>query len=106
MIYAEIDPQTGDVIQMIVADKSFIYSGAVGDPDRWVLCSRKNIRSGAMYYPGIGDRYNCQKDTYQPPRPTDPDSSRLWTWNDRCVAWVPSKPLPPDPWAKTVNPQE
>ena len=73
--YANID-DNNIVTQVIVADKSFIHSGAVGDPRKWIETSyntkgnqhpegtplRKN-------YAGVGYVYNVQLDAFIPPKP-------------------------------------
>src|SRR4030042_3224946 len=62
--FAELDAD-GIVLRVIVADRAFIDSGAVGDPEKWVQTDidgriRKN-------YAGIGYKYDPTLDVFTPP---------------------------------------
>ena len=57
--FAELN-ENNEVVRVIVADQSFIDSGAVGDPSRWVQTSMD--KDGA----GKGYKYDPQKRTFAP----------------------------------------
>lgn len=59
--YAQID-DTGEVLQVIVADEAFIKSGKVGDPSKWVETKMDGSIRGA--YVGKGDRLDKQADIF------------------------------------------
>ena len=57
--FAELN-ENNEVVRVIVANQSFIDSGAVGDPTRWVQTSMD--KDGA----GKGYKYDRQKRTFAP----------------------------------------
>ena len=64
-LFAEVDAQ-GSVLRVIVADQSFIDSGAVGDPKNWIQTSSKGtIRKN---YAGTGYKYDKTIDAFVPPK--------------------------------------
>lgn len=86
-LFAEID-SNGNVVRVIVADKDFVNSGAVGEPKNWVRVyynggKRKN-------YPGNGYVYDKDKDLFIPPKPRF-DA----ILNDETGKWNTPTPLPP-----------
>lgn len=74
--FAEVE--NGTVLRVIVADHSFIDSGAVGDPSRWVQCSYNTsggVHSGGgtplrKNFPGPGDIYDSSLDAFYKPQPS------------------------------------
>ena len=116
--FAEID-SNGLVLRVIVADQSFINSGAVGDPDNWVQTSY-NTREGIhtnngtplrKNFAGIGFKYDSQRDAFIPPKlhssfilneskgiyepPTSkPTDGKSYEWNEDQLDWTLATKLP------------
>lgn len=74
--FAEID-KDGKVLRVIVAEQSFIDSGAVGDSKNWIQTSY-NTEAGVhklggtplrKNYAGVGYTYDKAKDAFIPPQP-------------------------------------
>jgi hypothetical protein len=96
--FAEIDDQ-GTVLRVIVAEQSFIDSGAVGDPARWVQTSYNT--SGGMHrlggtplrmnYAGIGYTYDRDRDAFIPPKPF-----ASWILDESSCLWTAPVPRPED----------
>lgn len=103
--FARID-ENGVVQEVIVADQSFIDSGAVGDPAQWVethkdRSKRKNFASkGDTYRPDI-DAFvkpqpypswvlDVQTGRYKAPKPEpeNTDPNRVYAWNEKRKDWV------------------
>lgn len=84
------------VEEVIVADKSFIDSGALGDSTKWLECSDDGSIRGR--FPGIGSIYNPTTDEFYPPKPSQYPS---WIWGYDPIAkiyqWMPPIPIPGDP---------
>jgi len=99
--FAKID-KDNKVVQVIVAEKDFINSGAVGDSFNWVQTSyNSNFRKN---YATIGGTYNPPKDAFiaaqdhlswvlneytcqweaPTPYPTD---DKMYDWNEDTLAW-------------------
>ena len=86
------------VTHVIVAEPSFIDSGAVGDPSNWVQTSY-NTRAGVhpegrplrKNYAGIGYTYDRERDAFIPPRPFE-----SWILNEETCLWDPPVPMPND----------
>jgi len=81
--FAEIGTQ-GDVLRVIVADQSFIDSGAVGNPENWIQTDvdgkiKKN-------YAGKGYTYDKNRDAFIPPKP-EPNA----TLDEKTAQWKFSK---------------
>jgi len=75
------------VIELIVAEKTFINSGLVGDEFNWVQCSyNSNFRNK---YPGIGDVWDKNKDRFISPQPYD-----SWAFNETTLKWEAPTPYP------------
>lgn len=83
--YAHIDPDTGIVDNVIVAEQNFINSGAAGPASEWIQTSY-NTYGGIHYgqdgkpdggvplrknFAGIGDTYDRVRDAFIPPKPDD-----------------------------------
>jgi hypothetical protein len=116
--FAEIEPTTGRVIQVIVAEQGFINSGAVGDAFRWVQTSY-NTSGGIHYntegvpdsgYPlrmnsaEVGGIYNKELDVFYKEQPYDswvldntftwvppvsyPSDNKSYGWNEDTLSWV------------------
>lgn len=90
--------ENGLVTQVIVAEQSFIDSGAVGDPSMWVQTSyntrgnqHPDGRPLRKNYAGIGYTYDSLRDAFIPPKPYD-----SWLLNDTTCLWEPPIPLPDD----------
>lgn len=62
--FAQLD-ENDIVLRVIVAEQSFIDSGAVGDPNSWVQTSYNNNFRGV--FAGIGFKYNRELDIFEPP---------------------------------------
>ena len=91
------------VTEVIVAEKDFINSGAVGDEFLWVQTSYNgNFRKN---FAGIGDTYDKTRDAFigvkalvswvldeatcQWIAPTSmPDDGKVYEWNEDTTAWV------------------
>jgi hypothetical protein len=97
--------QNGVVVQVIVAEQSFINSGAVGNASEWVQTSY-NTRGGVHYgqdgapdggvplrknYAGIGFTYDAQRDAFIPPKPF-----ASWTLDEQACSWASPTPKPDD----------
>ena len=100
--FAKID-NNNIVTQVIVAEKDFINSGAVGDEFLWIQTSYNN--SFRKNYAGVGFTYDKAKDAFIPPKPfaswalvedtcqweaptAMPDDGKMYTWNEETTAWV------------------
>lgn len=80
--FAEIDKDTKKVIQIIVAEQSFINSGAVGDSFNWIQTSYNlNFR---RKFAAVGDIYDREKDTFIP---ANPKSDKFQEWNEESQSW-------------------
>lgn len=95
----------GIVEQVIVAERAFIESGSVGDPNQWIQTSF-NTRGGVHYGPdgqpdggvalrmnfaGVGSRYDAQLDAFIPPSPFP-----SWVLDTATCTWQPPIPKPAD----------
>jgi hypothetical protein len=93
----------GIVANVIVAEQSFIDSGAVGDPSLWVQCSY-NTKFGIHHgpdgkpdggvalrgnFPGVGHIYNEENDVFHHPSPLPSFVLNETTWH-----WEPPIPSP------------
>ena len=102
--YAQID-ENNIVTQVIVADQSFIDSGAVGAPSSWIQTSY-NTRGGVHYgqdgnpdggaqlrknYAGIGYKYDSGRDAFIPKQPF-----ASWSLNEQTCWWQAPVPKPAD----------
>lgn len=76
--------QNGIVINVIVADKSFIDSGEVGDPTTWVESVSSNLAS-------IGDEYHADISAFITPVPY-----ASWTLDKVLKQYVAPIPMPND----------
>lgn len=86
--FAELDAND-NVIRVIVAEQSFINSGAVGNPAKWVQTSYNgNIRKN---YAGIGYKYDRQRDAFISPKPS---GASKWVLNETTCKWEPPVPRP------------
>lgn len=74
--------QDGVVTQVIVADQSFIDSGAEGPPSEWVRTYYDG--SGKGKYANKGDLYDVKQDKFIPPKPSDPRA----TFDSALDEWV------------------
>lgn len=84
--FAELDANNV-VKRVIVANQSFIDSGAVGDPKNWIEThldesKRKN-------YAGIGFTYDRAKDAFIPPKPYE-----SWVLDEQKCKWKAPKEMP------------
>jgi hypothetical protein len=102
--YAQID-ENNTVTQVIVAEQSFIDSGAVGTPSSWFQTSY-NTRGGVHYgqdgnpdgkpqlrknYAGIGYKYDSGRDAFIPKQPF-----ASWSLNEQSCLWQAPTPKPTD----------
>jgi hypothetical protein len=110
--YAEID-SNNVVVRVIVAEKDFIDSGAVGDPVRWIQTSY-NTKGGVHLlgntplrknYAGLGYTYDPARDAFIPPKPYEswllneetclweppvqrPDDDKFYSWDEETLSWI------------------
>jgi len=78
----------GIVVDVIVAEKNFINSGAVGDEFLWVQTSyNKNFRGN---YASIGGSYDKALDVFIPKKIFD-----SWVLDDSST-WIPPSSMPTD----------
>lgn len=97
--------QNGIVTQVIVAEREFIDSGAVGEPNEWVETS-PNAKGGVSYgangepdggialrknYASVGYTYDAQQDAFIPPQPFP-----SWLLDTSSCLWVAPTPAPND----------
>jgi len=99
--FAKLDNNV--VTEVIVAEKDFINSGAVGDEFLWVQTSYSG--SFRKNYASVGDTYDKSKDAFIPPQPFPswvlvedtcqweaptaiPDDGEMYNWNEDTTAWV------------------
>ncbi len=96
----------GTVVQVIVADESFINTYVDGSPGDWIQTSY-NTRGGKHYAPdsitedsgtpirynfaGVGMVYDRDKDAFYWPQPYP-----SWTLNENSCVWEPPTPVPDD----------
>lgn len=101
--YAEIDAN-GIVLRVIVADQSFINSGAVGNPDNWVQSwpdggSRMNPAAQGYNYNKTKNRFETKQpysswlidDTtgkWKAPKPYPNNPNKLYRWDESVQDWV------------------
>lgn len=110
--YAQIN-QDNIVVQVIVADRDFINSGAVGDPKFWLQTSYnthggQHLQGGTPLrknYAGIGYTYDKDRDAFIPPKPYPsyilneetclweapiayPNDGKTYSWNEENQSWV------------------
>lgn len=97
--------ENGQVTQVIVADRDFIDSGALGDPTIWIQTSY-NTRSGVHYgvngepdggvalrknYAGIGYSYDSVRDAFVPSKPF-----ASWALDEDTCLWSAPVAMPQD----------
>ena len=96
--YARVE--NGIVTQVIVADREFIESGALGDPAQWIQTSY-NTQAGVhklggvplrKNYAGVGYSYMADIDAFVPPKVFD-----SWVLNTETGQWVAPIPAPTNP---------
>lgn len=81
--------ENGIVTDVIVAEQSFIDTGAVGDPSLWIQTSyNNNIRKR---FAGLGYSYNQELDAFIPPK-----TYSSWTLNPQTADWEAPVPYPTD----------
>jgi len=100
--FAEIDANN-IVLRVIVAEQTFIDSGAVGDPSKWVQTSD----DGAMRknYAGVSYTHDAGRDAFIAPKPfpswtldedtcrwqaptPHPDDGQMYGWDEPTTSWV------------------
>lgn len=110
--FAEIDGEN-KVVRVLVAEKDFIDSGALGDPARWIQTSYNtkgnvHLLDGTPLrknFAGIGYSYDPIRDAFIPPQPYEswllneetclweppterPDDDKLYKWDEETLSWV------------------
>lgn len=93
--YAQID-SNNIVIQVIVAESDFIYSGILGDPSTWIQTSY-NTHGGQhpegrplrKNYAGVGYTYDSERDAFIPPKPYP-----SWILDEVSCLWMAPLPYP------------
>lgn len=96
--FAQID-KNGIVLRVIVADQTFINTGAVGDPATWIQTSydtaggvsKTAVPPLRMNYAGVGYKYDAVLDAFIPPTPFP-----SWVLNKATCLWVAPIPMPAD----------
>jgi hypothetical protein len=99
--FAKID-DNNIVTQVIVAEKSFINTGILGDEFLWIQTSYNgNFRKN---YAGIGYTYDSTRDAFIPPQPypswtlnedtcryeapvAPPDDDKMYDWDESTTNW-------------------
>lgn len=84
-LFAEIDPETGEVLRVIVIEAELLETGRWGDPRNFVrtYADGRARKNGA----GIGYKYDQELDVFVPPKPND-----LWVLDETTADWKdPSK---------------
>ena len=94
--------ENGIVTEVIVSEKDFINSGAVGDSFLWVQTSyNNNFRKN---YAGVGYTYDSDLDAFYAPQPypswilnedtcqweapiAHPDDGNMYQWNEETQSW-------------------
>ena len=99
--YAKIE--NNQVTNIIVADRDFINSGAVGDPTTWILV--QDSKGVNIHYAGIGFTYDATAAAFIPPKPFDswtlvdnawiapvlkPQGNEHHVWDESTVSWIKS----------------
>lgn len=90
--FAQID-ENNVVIQVIVAEREFIDTGAVGDPSTWIQTSYNTYgnqhpegRPLRKNYAGTGYTYDPVRDAFIPPQPSPEhilnEETCLWELNE------------------------
>ena len=90
------------VTEVIVAEKDFINSGAVGDEFLWIQTSYNGSFRGK--FASVGDTYDKAKDAFIAPKPfaswalnaefiwqspiVKPNDNKSYTWNEDTTNWV------------------
>ena len=90
------------VTEVIVAEKDFINSGAVGDEFLWIQTSYNGSFRGK--FASVGDTYDKAKDAFIAPQPyaswtlnaefiwqspiVKPNDNKSYTWNEDTTNWV------------------
>lgn len=84
--FAEIDKE-GNVLRVIVSDETFIKSGAVGEPTKWIQTDMDGVirRNPAVR----GGKYYKEWDCFALPKP-----HKSWILNEKTMQWEASKPQP------------
>lgn len=83
--FAEI--QNGVVTRVVVADKDFIDSGALGDPKNWKETSMDG--SVRKNYASVGHTYDTGLDAFVPPQPYP-----SWSVDAQTAKWKAPKQPP------------
>ncbi len=89
--------ENGIVTQVIVAEQTFIDSGALGDPASWIQTSYNTFggthRTGGTplrkNYAGVGYSYFSDIDAFVPPKPY-----ASWVLDEEAGLWTPPIPRP------------
>lgn len=106
------------VVEVIVADQSFINAGHAGDPATWIqTCNRTrggvHLDGGTPLrknYAAVGDTYDAARDAFIPPpafpswvlneskcvyeAPVPvPDDGKLYQWDEAAGSWQEVTPL-------------
>lgn len=98
--FAQLDGNN-NVIQVIVADQTFINSGAIGDPKTWVPCAADG--SIGFNYPGPGFVYDPTNQAFVAPQPSIPSNAPNGTTAslNKSFKWVYS--TDPSTWSTTTQ---
>lgn len=105
--------ENGLVVDVIVADQTFIDAGYVGDPSQWIQTSYntfgdEHTMNGVPLrknYAGIGFTYDLDRDAFIPPQPYPswildedtclwnspveyPSDDKIYVWNEDTLNWV------------------
>lgn len=104
-LFAQIDPDTGEVLQVIVIDAELLNTGKWGDPANWVRTYASSTEErGRKNSAGIGYKYDEKLDAFIPPKPyesweldektaqwkaptEEPKNGKLHEWDEALKAW-------------------
>lgn len=95
--FAEIN-EDNIVQRVIVADQSYIDTGTLGDPNKWIQTSyntwgnqHPENRPFRKNFAGIGFTYDPIRDAFIPPQPFP-----SWILDEATCLWHPPVPYPTD----------
>jgi len=101
-LFAQINPDTGEVLQVIVITEELINTGLWGNPAHWVRTYADGRDRGKMA--GVGELYLEEYDAFIQKKPYDswvldevevkwkapveqPKNGKLHSWNEREAKW-------------------
>lgn len=115
--------EDGIVTQVLVVEKDFIDTGALGDPSLWIQTSYNTFMGEHPFdgiplrknFASVGYTYDAKRDAFIPPNPCKswvlneftcvyepphpyPDDGEDYQWDEETISWrpAPNKPEPDD----------